>query len=148
MANRLGRVGFFLSLFGSWDNLPTVPGSGVIVLTREFDNEIRGVSCTNEGENFEPPVESRSVPKQDVEFAIFPSKTSDWLNVQINGETEMNLQIRLFDVNGNLAKVAYSGGVSPGGHLLQLSIGNLPKGSYIVQCSGDFQAQNFKILIF
>ena len=148
LANRLGGVGFFLSLFGSWDNLPTVPGSGVIVLTREFDNEIRGVSCINGGENFERPVKGRSVATQVVKFAVFPSKTSDWLNVQVNAETETNLQIRLFDVNGHLAKVAYSGDVSPGGHLLQLSIGDLPQGAYIVHCTGGSQAQNFKILVF
>lgn len=47
--NRINRVGFFLSTFGSWDGFNPIPGSGIInLLEHQFDNNLTGPSCINE----------------------------------------------------------------------------------------------------
>lgn len=148
--NRLGRVGFLLSLFGGWDSLPTVPGSGVIVLTHEFENSLFGPSCVRGGE------EERTAGAEangtawgpGIEFAVFPSQTSHLLNIRVNAGARTDLRINLHDAQGRLAKVAHSGGVEPGNHLLQLPVGDLPRGAYIVRCEAGAKRQNFKIIIF
>ena len=107
IANRLGRVGFFLSIFGGWNGLPTVPGSGVIVLTREFDNGLLGPSC-GDGEGERPAGGDRSqnnLTRDGIIFTAYPSAASDQLNVQINAEVDMDVDVRLFDIQGRLAKV-------------------------------------------
>ncbi len=150
IANRLGRVGFFLSLFGGWDNLPTVPGSGVIVLSHEFDNELLGPSCIRGGEQERTAGANAfgTAWGPGIEFAVFPSQTSHLLNFRVNAGARTDLRINLHDAQGRLAKVAYSGEVEPGYHLLQLPVGDLPTGAYIVHCQAGAKRQSFKIIIF
>ena len=44
ITSRLGQLGLFLSVFGSWKGLSTVPGAGFIALSREYDL-LSGPSC-------------------------------------------------------------------------------------------------------
>lgn len=154
IANRLGRVGYFLSLYGGWNNLPTVPGSGIIVLSHEYDNSLLGPSCIEiegggQAQTTEDRTDGKGMLGADIEFAVFPSPTHDRFNVQISTGTKANLRILLHDTQGRVAKVAYSGEMEPGSHLLQLSVGDLPKGVYLAQCeAAGVKRQNFKIIIF
>lgn len=148
--NRLGRVGFLLSLFGGWDNLPTVPGSGVVVLTHEFDNDLLGPSCIRSGVRGRTAVAKTNGTEWEpgIEFTVFPSQTSHLLNVRVNAKAGADLRISLQDTKGRLVKVAHYGEIGPGNHLLPLPVGDLPRGAYVVHCEAGAKRQSFKIVIF
>ncbi len=147
IADRLQNVGFLLSLFGGWDNLPTVPGSGVVVLTREFDKELRGPSCILEGRTRMPQTDEE-MSASALEFRVFPNPTNDLLNVQVGTASRVNLRIGFHDALGRLVRVPYSGEIEPGRHLLPLPVMDLPKGAYIVRVYVGAKRENFRIFIF
>lgn len=147
--NRLGRVGFFLSIFGGWEGLPTVPGSGVVVLTHEFDNRLLGPSCIR-GQNDERKGNrlSKMVNKSPkIDFSVFPSEANDILNIQVENEIDDNVKISIFNMNGQFIKAGYFDELESGIHLLNMDVSSIPKGIYILQCESNTQRKNFKILI-
>lgn len=149
-ANRADRVGFLLSQFGGWYNLGTIAGSGIVIVPYQYYNELSGPSCIYSDNDQRPAtgIQANSVSSDAaLKFAVFPSLTSDLLNIQVSAGARSEMHVNLYDAQGRLAKVAYSGEIEVGSHLLHLPVGELPKGVYLVQCETGTTRQNFKIVI-
>ncbi|HAD15219.1 MAG TPA: hypothetical protein DCF33_22565 [Saprospirales bacterium] len=145
--NRLGRVGFFMAFFGSWDGLDPIPGAGIISLTREFDNKIYGPSC--DGDGLEIPNEDRNTLQltDNETLSIYPNPAKDQLYIDLLLQKEAFTEVQLVNLATGLSETLQSGHQKAGPVSLQVSIQDRPTGPYLLRCWVNDAWLTFKIFI-
>jgi hypothetical protein len=148
--NRLQDVGFALSAYGSWYDLPTGSSSGQILLEKVF-NLIYGPSCDSDDD--ERPGDSEVVSTTSLEqngtsdVRIYPSVASEQLNIEINTPDVTFSQIKLLDLQGRVLQIFFSGELEAEQHTMQFPLAGIAKGIYLVNCQIGSKSQSFKVII-
>lgn len=110
--------------------------SGTLILLQGFHKGGEGLSTS-----IEPEAVS-------VFYSFYPNPTSDQLFIQLEAERAVDLQIRLLDMQGKLADVPVQKHQRIQQLRTDLSLGNLPAGTYILQFLSEEQGpqQSFRIV--
>lgn len=140
--NRLGSVANDLALYGSWYNHSINPLTGLIEdLVYEF-NRLYGSSCS-----LEIPFQAPTINLLDASINTPVAPVKENMTIDLHAKEVSLGQISIFDFSGRLIRVIYSGQINVGINNLDLGIGYLANGSYILHFNIGGQLLNRLILI-
>jgi|GEM_PF-2240437 len=78
---------------------------------------------------------------------IYPNPASDLVSIRVNLKTITDLNVQLFSTEGKLIKTFFNNELTIGNNILNLKLGKMTPGSYILKINSHKNAEAHKIII-